>query len=387
MTDRIHHALGLHMHQPPGNLHLLIEANAWEAREIMLCYDRVARYALDHPDGRIHVGFSGILLEQFLDPDIQKAYADIVDIPAMLDRYRRATNIELLGMGYYHPIFPLIPERDWTDHLVRGRTQIETVFGRAPQGFWPPEMAFCMALVPHLARAGYGYVVVDGVHVTPEDASLAADVHRAWLAAEGGESIAVVPRDRDISNGQESGMDPSWFGNEARAKTAGRPASPVPPLVTTWSDGENGGWFRQTHEESGFFGHFFAPYMAQVRAGTHPCVPVALSDHLADHPPEDRARVRTGAWNVGSTSGYDLSQWSGSPTQKAGVERVVAASDRWWALQDRDSDGDLLEQARALILESETSCYLFWGDSWVPQLHARLDRAEALMDRLGDASP
>jgi len=27
----VFHALGLHMHQPPGNLELLIESNEWEA--------------------------------------------------------------------------------------------------------------------------------------------------------------------------------------------------------------------------------------------------------------------------------------------------------------------------------------------------------------------
>jgi len=59
------HALGLHMHQPPGNLKLLIEENDWEAQQIIRCYERVPRYANAFRDvARIHVGFSGILLEQ-----------------------------------------------------------------------------------------------------------------------------------------------------------------------------------------------------------------------------------------------------------------------------------------------------------------------------------
>ncbi len=114
--DNLFHALGLHMHQPPGNLKLLLESNEWEAEQIIRCYERAARYALMYPcEGRLHIGFSGILLEQLSDPALIDGYRRFLDIPEMLNRYREAENIELIGMGYYHPIFPLIPAEDWSD--------------------------------------------------------------------------------------------------------------------------------------------------------------------------------------------------------------------------------------------------------------------------------
>jgi hypothetical protein len=33
-----------------------------------------------------------------------------------------------------------------------------------------------------------------------------------------------------------------------------------------------------------------------------------------------------------------------------------------------------------LILEAETSCFLFWGDSWIPHLHARTHDASLALD-------
>ena len=57
-------------------------------------------------------------------------------------------------MGYYHPIFPLIPRADWAEQLERGREIMELAFGRAPVGFWPPEMAFSMDLIPTLVKVG-----------------------------------------------------------------------------------------------------------------------------------------------------------------------------------------------------------------------------------------
>jgi alpha-amylase/alpha-mannosidase (GH57 family) len=300
------------MHQPPGNLRLLIQENEFEAEQIMKCYERAARYAhLFRDVARLHVGFSGILLEQLRAKDIVDSYRRFVDIPAMLESYRSAGNIEPIGMGYYHPIFPLIPREDWDDHLISGRQIAADVFGREPRGFWPPEMAFDMEMVPALAKAGYAYVVVDGVHVTPEE-SAAADLYRPYVAKKDGAEIAVIPRDRDVSNAQESGMDAEWFVREVTARAHAAAGSGAPPLVTTWSDGENGGWFRNMSEGSNFFGHFFAPFMERVRSGATPIRPALISQFIDRHPPREAAKVRTGAWNVGSTSGYDFSQWAGS---------------------------------------------------------------------------
>lgn len=382
MTEtNLYHALGLHMHQPPGNLRLLIEANPREAAEIIRCYERAARYALQYRDvARLHVSFSGILLEQFLDPEIVDRYRHIVDIPAMLDLYRQADNIELVGMGYYHPLFPLIARADWQEQLEQGRAIVERVFGRSPRGFWPPEMAFTMDMIPALVRAGYQYVVVDGVHVRPEDGI--TDIFRPYLACYEGMCIQIVPRDRDVSNAQEGGLSPSWFEGEMGWRTRGSARPTQRRLVTTWSDGENGGWFRQTHEPSGFFGHFFAPYMERCRDGRSIVTPVCLSDYLAGVRPLALARVQTGSWNVGSSAGADLSQWYGSDRQRRAVAEVKRLSGRYWQLcrsgppEVYQMAGDAMMRARRLILEAETSCFLFWGDAWLPHLYARTEPAE-----------
>ncbi len=385
MNGNLAHALGLHMHQPPGNLRLLVETNEWEAQQIIRCYERAARYAHQLKDvACCHVGFSGVLLGQFQDPRIIDLYRKYIDIPAMLQSYRTAQNIELIGMGYYHPIFPLIPPEDWDEQLVSGRQIMEEVFGRAPRGFWPPEMAFCMEMIPALVKAGYEYVVVDGIHVRATSAPH-TDIYQPYRASYGGASITVIPRDRDISNAQESGLDPSWFANEVRHKVAESPHPQAPRLITTWSDGENGGWFRQMAEEAGFFGHFYAPYMSQVRSGQSATQPVLISDYLQTHPAAESAQVQTGAWNIGNTSGVDFRQWAGSESQRLALQKITEVSKRYWELQ-RSSAGmpgealNALKQARRWILEGETSCFLFWGDAWVPKLYDRTREAEKFLN-------
>lgn len=379
MTE-IYHALGLHLHQPPGNLLDVLRDAEHEAIGIIHAYDRIARYAHAYADtAQLHVGMSGVLLDQLTDPAVIDAYRPHLDIPAMLRGYREASNIELLGMGHYHPIFPLIPREDWPEQLSYGRQRVEEVFGRPPAGFWPPEMAFTMEMIPAIVDAGYRYIVVDSVHVRPEG-DAPADVFRAYVAEYGGAAIPVVPRNRDVSNAQESGMDAGWFKNEVLHKVRESPAPDAPRLVCTWSDGENGGWFRRLDETSGFWGHFFAPFMEDVRSGG-PIRPIKISDYLKEHPPTGRAHVRTGAWNVASTSGMDFSQWSGSEAQKAAVQEVIDVSRRYWNVLPtiRDEAKQKLDRARALILEAETSCFLFWGDDWVPKLYDRTRPARELL--------
>lgn len=381
MTETIiHHALGLHLHQPPDNLRLLIEVNPWEAEEIILCYARAVRFARAYRDvARLHIGFSGVLLEQLIDPVVIDRYRHLVDVPEMLNQYREADNIELIGMGYYHPIFPLIPRADWAEQLVLGRAMIERVFGRSPRGFWPPELAFTVEMIPALAQAGYDYVVVDGVHVRPLDGI--NDIFRPYVACYAGSCITVVPRDREVSNAQESGCDLDWFQDEVYWRVAGSPRPTAQRLVTTWSGGENGGWFRQNVESSGFFGHFFTPYMDWCRCGNAAIQPVCLSEHLGAVQHLPLARVQTGAWNVGTVSGEDLSQWCGNARQCAALAEIQRLSAWYWKLcQDRPTvwqvAGNAMTRARRLILEAETSCFLFWGDAWIPHLYARIVPAE-----------
>jgi hypothetical protein len=193
-----------------------------------------------------------------------------------------------------------------------------------------------------------------------------------------------------VSNAQESGLDAAWFAHEVTHRCRFSPRPHEPRLVTTWSDGENGGWFRQMHEGSGFFGHYFAPYMEHVRGGEYPIRPVGLSGYLAEHPPEARARVQTGAWNVGSTSGFDFSQWAGSPGQQRAGEALTALSRRWWSLQGRaerlpPAAREELAAVRRQVLEAETSCYLFWGDDWLPKLDAILEPAGRRLDAIEQA--
>jgi alpha-amylase/alpha-mannosidase (GH57 family) len=116
----VYHALGLHMHQPPGNIELLLGEDEGKAKQIILCYERPLKYVKRYEDiAKVHLGFSGILLDQLSNESIIKAFSATIDLRRMLLEYPRVKGIEFLGMGYYHPLFPLIPMADWEPRIKK----------------------------------------------------------------------------------------------------------------------------------------------------------------------------------------------------------------------------------------------------------------------------
>ncbi|MEK7991422.1 MAG: hypothetical protein VSS52_010475, partial [Thiotrichaceae bacterium] len=379
---QIFHALTLHLHQPPNNLQLLIETNPKEAEQIIHCYDRITRFAHKYTNiAQFHVAFSGLLLQQLQQPEIIEQYSQYIDIPAMLKSYRLAKNIEFLGVGMYHPIFPLIAPADWEQQLQLERDLMLELFGRAPRGFLPPEMAFSMQMIPALVKTGYEYVLIDASSVQPEHESL--DVFQPYVAQYQGVSITIIPMNRDVSSAQQTGLDPVWFAHEVQHQVwhSARPESPR--LLSTWSNGENKRWFRL--EEEGFFGRFVAPYLEHAENGEYPVLPIGISEYLKQYPAEMRANIEAGAWNTGSTSGYGLTDWGGSDAQRNAITKMREVRQRYEKLtqtQVSDADKTQLEYIRQQILIGQSSCFIFWGDEWIQKLFDFLQPTEQLLFEL-----
>jgi len=387
----IYHALGLNMHQPLGNLIALHNSDErWEVKQILWCYDRPTRMIEGYEDiAKLHMSFSGTLLKQFEDPAVKETFADVIDIEDMLQRYRNS-NIEFLGTGLYHPVYPLIPKRDWEAQTEWWLGLGRHLLGRDHfEGFWPPELGFCMEMIPVLKKYGYRYVIVDSWYIKPKREMRWEEMrYRPYIARYDGAEIIVVPRDRELSNAQESGLDPGWFQYEVKERTKW---CDFPALVTTWTDGENGGWFRTTDVDSGFWGFFYRPILDKFREGTLGFTPIHISEYLDRYPPQEEVEVFRGAWNTGHHWGGDFMQWTGSLLQKKGWDEVRNASnyyhevkkvfDRKSARVDNaDEIRDMIMRAYDHILAAETSCNFYWGSRWVYKSFDEIEQAYHLLD-------
>lgn len=374
------HALVLNLHQPAGNLEHLLDHEPWEAKEILFALDRIARSLWDYEDlGHAHLVLSGTLLETLSSPEFQARVYGMVKCGDLLWHLQNTRIIDLLGTGYYHPVLPLIPEPDRHEHVERWLGIGRQLFKRTFSGFWPPELGFSMELIPLLKRAGYEFVIVDSAHVEALKPMRWEELlYRPHVAEYEGESIIVVVRDRDLSKAQQSGMEPDWFLEEVRQRTQ---YCDFVPLVTTATDGDNGGWFRNTTAGANFWTALYQPVLERIRSGDDRLKPTSIPEYLARHGATGHVRVHRGAWNTGDHGGYEFTQWTGSAAQRQALQRVGQVSTRLaelgaWAPDARGR----YEQSLWRLLRAETSCNFFWGEAWVERCHRDLDAA---LEQLG----
>jgi hypothetical protein len=377
----IYHALVLNMHQPPNNLDELLISNEWEVKEILFAYDRMPRTLWGYEDtARVHLSLSGTLLETLSDPGFQGRVYGIVDCGKLLWQLQNQQLFEILGTGYYHPVLALIPEADWDEQLARWQAMARHLFWRTGfNGFWPPEMGFDMKLIPHLRQAGYRYVLIDSEYVDPvDDMSWQELRYRPHIAEYDGAEIIIVVRDRELSDAQLAGMDYGWFYHELHERTKW---CDFPPLVTTATDGDNGGWFRNVNPKANFWTYFYKQALDEIRASHSAMRPTFITAYLDRFGAHGRVTIRRGAWNTDEHHGWNFQQWLGSQVQRDVMARVHELSQEFHTVADvaarvQELNAELtrvLNEAHWHLLRAETSCNFYWGEAWVHKAHKDLD--------------
>jgi len=183
-------------------------------------------------------------------------------------------------------------------------------------------------------------------------------------------------------------MDYGWFYNEISERTKW---CDFPPLVTTATDGDNGGWFRNVNPKANFWDYFYRTALDEIRAGNSAMRPIFITEYLDRFGPHGRVRVRRGAWNTDTHHGWDFHQWQGGQAQRDTLARIHAVSRDYHetsaaAAPFRHDDAELdrvLGEAHWRLLRAETSCHLYWGDAWVYRTENDLDGVQW---HLGEAS-
>ncbi len=367
------HALGLHLYQPLDNLQVLLRDNPEELRRILLCYERIGRFAHKYAGvARIHVAFSCVLLEQLQDPKLVNACRELVDIPSIVESLRSAPNVEFVGTGYRHAPLPFIPQQDWEEQLRLERELISGTFGRVLKGYLPPSYFFSLEMIPALVEVGYEYLLLPAQMLKLPDGS-GADPYRPFKLSHQGVSITVVPIDEGFSQSQQYGLEAPWFADEVRNGVMLALPNSTPDLLTTWSDGENGEWFR-TFEEQGFFGAFFSPYMEFCELGAFPIQPVSITEYLESYSAQTEALLKPEL--------ISSQTFPGNPGVNKKLSEVAAM---YWARVKRLPGTEVvsgkasLTEARTLLLRAEESGLLLGEGSRITQVMDLLKQAEQLI--------
>jgi len=330
-----------------------------------------------YENAKVTFNFTGSLIEQL--NELMNVDFDL-RLRGLWERYKEAKRLgraEFTGCGYFHPIFPLIPEDDRRKQIEMHLEIFEETFEGRPSGFWLPELAFSMRLVPVLAEMGFKWTVVDEPHVVNanKDRERYELLYRPHYVEYDGRRIVVIPRHRGVSNAQQSGYNPIWLKNEIENRI--QPYNDGDFLLTVATDGENG-WFRHSGENAGFWGWFFEPllYLLNKDPDFKFIELTNIDEYLEKHPPKDIVVVEDGSWNVPETSddGRFL-KWTEGEHRKKTWSQILETSE---LIHEVDKNvkalGEncppeavgALRQAWRWLLTAEASDSFWWGsEDWL----------------------
>ncbi len=128
--------------------------------------------------------YSGELLSWLIDnhDGIQMLFNDII----------KSRKIEILGGGFYSPLFSLIPRKDRVGQIEMMTTEIRKRFGRRPRGMWITEKVWEPSMPMTMNYAGMEFSFIDEEFF--EDAGLYnGELYRPCVTEDQGKKVILFP--------------------------------------------------------------------------------------------------------------------------------------------------------------------------------------------------
>jgi len=146
----------LHAYQPPTQELKILEKIDKE------CYKPLFSLIGEYENAKFCVSINGVLIELFYEFGLS-------DTMELLKNLVSESKIEIVGTAKYHPILPLIPEKEVHHQIQMNEEVNRREFGRwERKGFFPPEMAISGAVAKYIQKLGYKWVIISGI-ACPED--------------------------------------------------------------------------------------------------------------------------------------------------------------------------------------------------------------------------
>lgn len=146
----------------------------------------------EYPKIRSCIHFSGQLYEWFEEshPEILMVLGEMV----------KRKQLEIIGGGYYEPIFPLIPSKDRVGQIELLTTYIRKQFGKRPRGAWIPERVWEPSLASVFSGSGMEYIFLDDRHFL--SAGMRGEkLYRPCITEDQGKIVTVLPLTSRLNRG------------------------------------------------------------------------------------------------------------------------------------------------------------------------------------------
>jgi hypothetical protein len=142
-----------------------------------------------HPSVKFVGYFSGSLLEW-----IEETHSEFIDVMVEMVKRRQ---LEIIGGGYYAPVYSLIPKPDRIGQIEQLTTYLRRNFGRRPRGCWVTEQIWEPVLPSSFKSAGMEYLFLDEYHFWKAGFE-ERDFYTPCITEDQGKTMVVFPVNHEV---------------------------------------------------------------------------------------------------------------------------------------------------------------------------------------------
>ena len=141
----------LHMYQPTFQDRRVLQQIDKE------CYKPLLKMFEEHDNVKISININAVLIDMLYEFDL----SDTLEI---LQNLESSNKIEITGTAKFHPILPLIPQKESEHQIEINEKNLRNEFKQWERGgFFPPEMSISSQVVKYIRELGYKWVIISGV--------------------------------------------------------------------------------------------------------------------------------------------------------------------------------------------------------------------------------
>lgn len=396
----------LHMHQPLvwknskliGNLEKMLHSSnqveRWNAKLMIRAYKNPAKYVIllkeNGFEPKIVVDFSGVLLENLwklenngtldrIEVGGEKIGKIISLYQEILDEYPES--IEFAGTAYSHSYFPATPVEDWKLQIKEWREVFKHLFGvkalKNVKGFWLPEMGVpgyenTLNLLVKNIRKYYEWVILP-IQSVKDYEKLSYEKRKEifskpHMLETKSSTIKVVFRAPAYFIDQQAGASADFIKEKIEREIVPLKGDRI---VITASDGENGNVMMNE-----FFPQTFTKLYTKILS--HSKFTSFLVSEFLEKFYKNKSLEKIELKTLGASWIDGHSLWKGTSRKDRIRKRIEKISKLYHYRLDKEKRSRI----KKLLLISETSCYLYWGNEyWYSQAEKTIKKMEEILKR------
>jgi len=242
------------------------------------------------PEIKVTLHFSGNLLEYFLDnkPD----FIDKIKVMA------KRGQIEIIGGGYYEPIFAIIPNRDKIAQIKMLSDLIKKEFGLEVKGAWLSERVWEPNYPSFLNGVNLKYVIVDDNHFRSTGITEKETLY-SYITEDEGKTLRIFPINEELR--YLTPWKPTYMSIEYLKNLADEKGD---RCVLFMSDAEKMGVWGTTHQicyvqghEEGDEGKPFIPAFFEQVIKNKWIKSITLSEYMETYPAKSLIYLPTASYD------------------------------------------------------------------------------------------